>query len=114
MLKQSLLFLSVLAPFILFAQSPIYEFRDLDVGNHIPEDLNSDRSAVFINAKKLNGEYDKEGESLDPNYWNVHHHGCFRLSVMEIYRFARCFLKISRGSRSNDSRMFHFLFVKEE
>ncbi len=62
MTRISLLFLFISLPALLLAQTPIYEFRNLDIGNYIPSDLNSTRTAVFIQVQPKNGTYWVEGD----------------------------------------------------
>lgn len=62
MRRISFLFLFAALPCFLFAQTPIYEFRDLEEGNFIPGDLNSTRTAVFISMQPKNGTYYTEDD----------------------------------------------------
>ncbi len=62
MRRISFLFLFVAHCFLSVAQTPIYEFRDLEEGNFIPSDLNSTRSAVFISMPPKNGSYYTEDD----------------------------------------------------
>ncbi|MEP1096767.1 MAG: hypothetical protein ABJG78_16740 [Cyclobacteriaceae bacterium] len=61
MRRISFLFLFVSAPFFLFSQASIYQFRDLEVGNHIPSDLNTTRTAVFIDVAPTKTSFLMEG-----------------------------------------------------
>ncbi|MEP5611224.1 MAG: hypothetical protein ABJP45_03195 [Cyclobacteriaceae bacterium] len=62
MRRISFLFLFVSAPIFLFCQASIYQFRDLEVGNHIPSDLNSTRTAVFIDMAPTKTSFLVEGD----------------------------------------------------
>lgn len=62
MLRLSFLFLFVSVPVFLFSQTSVYQFRDLQTGNIIPSDLNSSRTAVFINVQPSKTTFLEEGD----------------------------------------------------
>ena len=59
------LFLFIALHCFSFAQTSIYEFRDLEEGSFIPTDLNSTRTAVFISMQPKNGSFYSEADWKD-------------------------------------------------
>ena len=59
---RSLFFVLTLIPFSLFCQSPLYKFRDLDLGETIPQNINNSRTAAIIQIPTVKRSSLEEGD----------------------------------------------------
>lgn len=79
MIRTLLLFFICILPLFCSAQSPLYEFRDLEKGNFIPNNINSSRTAVIVSVNPENSSPVVEGDWK--KFSDQVHSALYRMSI---------------------------------